>query len=103
VRIIGLSRTRGAGYQCQSAGPLRVDAVPSSINLASRHHFGGVQVRRDHLRVGFLIDSPIDDARIVRRQAVGPRRFLHSVVLRSPQDLTPRVVKWLRSSQQLQG
>lgn len=44
----------------KKTGPLRVDAVKTSINLISRHHFGGVMVRRDHLRVGFLAQKPIN-------------------------------------------
>ena len=30
----------------QKTGPLRIDAVKTSINLSSRHHFGGITVRR---------------------------------------------------------
>ena len=31
-------------------GPLRVDAVKSSINLVSKYHFGGISVRKDYVR-----------------------------------------------------
>lgn len=32
----------------RSAGPVHIDAVASSINLVSRHHFGGAKVRGNH-------------------------------------------------------
>lgn len=45
-------------------GPLRVDAVKSGINFASKHHFGGVRVRDGYLRVGFLSRQPIAARRL---------------------------------------
>ena len=87
----------------KKTGPLRIDSVKSSINLVSRHHFGGVQVRRNYLRVGFLAASAIKDSRIVRRQVVGPRRILHAIILRSTEDLEPKVLEWLVQAQQLQA
>jgi len=87
----------------KTRGPLRVDAVPTSINLASTHHFGGVKVGRDHLRVGFLAAAPIEAPEIVRRQPIGPRRILHTVIVRSARDLTADVRRWLGEAQRLQG
>jgi len=87
----------------ERSGPLRVDAVKSTINLISTHHFGGIAVRRDHLRVGFILDHAIDAGRITRVERVGPRRFSHHIVLRSPADLDAEVLAWLAESQALQA
>ena len=84
-------------------GPLRVDAVKSSINLASKYHFGGISVKRDGLRVGFLSDVVIDDERILRTQRLGPKRVGHSVMLRSARDVDDRLVGWLRKAYRLQS
>ncbi len=84
-------------------GPLRVDAVQSSINLASKYHFGGVSVRRDHLRLGFLSDEPIDDERIIKTAKLGPRRVGHTVILRSPSDVDGRLMHWLKQAHTLQS
>ena len=84
-------------------GPLRVDAVKSSINLASKYHFGGVTVRRDYLRLGFLSDGVIEDRRIIRKQRVSPRRVGHSVILRSPSDVDDRLIRWLKRAHSLQS
>jgi len=85
----------------RSFGPLRVDAVQTSINLVSTHHFGGVTVRRDYLRVGFLSDHVITDHRIVRHLVLGPKRVGHTVVLRSPNDIDRQLLGWLRRAYNL--
>ena len=87
----------------RKSGPLRYDAVQTSINLISTHHFGGVKVRNDHLRVGFLAKAPIRDARILQRLRVGPRRVGHAVAIRSRADLDAKVLTWLRDAQALQA
>lgn len=84
-------------------GPLRIDSVKSSINLVSRHHFGGMKVRRNYLRVGFLATSTIKYSRIVHRQVVGPQRIGHAIILRSTEDLDAKVLQWLAQAQQLQA
>ena len=84
-------------------GPLRINSVKSSINLVSRHHFGGVKVRRNYLRIGFLATSAIKDSRIVHRQVVGPERIGHEIIVRSARDLEPEVLEWLAQAQQLQA
>ena len=47
-------------------GPLRVDAVKSSINLIAKHHFGGITAQKETLRLGFLLDRPVKHPRIMR-------------------------------------
>lgn len=84
-------------------GPVRIDAVASGINLASKHHFGGVSVRRDYLRVGFLAKDAISPARIVRTQRLGPNRVGHSVVLRGPADVDDQLIAWLNAAYDLQA
>ena len=82
---------------------LRIDAVKSSINLASRYHFGGVAIKRNYLRIGFLAEEIIDDERIVRVEKVGPRRIAHTVIVRSPDDLDDTVMGWLGNAYRLQS
>ena len=84
-------------------GPLRVDAVKSSINLASRYHFGGLTVRQDHVRLGFLADRAIQDKRVVRRMRLGPMRVGHSVLLRRPSDVDAKLMGWLKRAYVMQA
>ncbi len=87
----------------EKTGPLRIDAVQTSINLISRHHFGGVTVRRGYLRVGFLARKPIHSARIVHRQILGPNRVGHSVVIAGRQDVDAELLRWLSDAQDVQS
>ncbi len=87
----------------RKTGPLRVDAVKTSINLVSRHHFGGVSVRRDHLRLGFLARAPITHPRIVRHEPLGPERVGHSVVIRDKKDIDSTLLAWLSDAQRMQS
>ena len=84
-------------------GPLRVDAVQSTINLASKYPFAGVSVRRDGLHIGFIADREIHDRRIIRAVRVGPARFSHFLRVRSPKELDARVLGWLAEAQALQA
>ena len=87
----------------QKTGPLRIDAVKTSINLISRHHFGGITVRRGYLRLGFLARTPINSARIVHRQILGPNRVGHTVIVRSKKDVDAELLEWLSAAQHLQS
>jgi hypothetical protein len=86
----------------ETAGAFRVDAVKTSIHLISRHHFGGVTVRRDSLRLGFLARAPIDSPRIVHSLRLGPNRVEHVVVVRGKEDVDAELIEWLTNGQQLQ-
>jgi hypothetical protein len=87
----------------KKTGPLRIDAVKTSINLISRHHFGGVTVRRDYLRIGFLAPDSIDSARIVHRQRLGPNRVGHTVVIGGKEDVNAELLRWLANARRLQS
>lgn len=84
-------------------GPFRVDAVQTSINFISKHHFGGIVVQNSALRVGFMAGREIESARIVRVQRLGPNRVGHSVRLRSPDDIDEELLDWLREAYILQS
>jgi hypothetical protein len=80
-----------------------VDAVASTINLISTHHFGGIAVRRNYLHVGFILDHEIRDGRISRAERVGPHRVSHHVLVRSLNDLDAQLLGWLAEAQAMQG
>lgn len=84
-------------------GPLRIDAVKSSINLVSRYHFGGISVRKDYLRLGFLSDRTIEDPRILGRERLGPHRLIHSVIVHSPDEVDDLLLSWLQRAYTLQS
>ena len=87
----------------RNLGPLRIDAVRSSINLISKYHFGGVQVHRDHLTIGFLSQRTINDKRIQKAEKVGTQKFIHFVKIRTPDEVDKKLVKWLANAYHLQS
>jgi hypothetical protein len=80
----------------QRFGPVRVDAVQTSINLISKHHFGGITVQKSALRLGFIASEKIEASRIVRAQRLGPNKVGHSVKLHSLEDIDEELLDWLR-------
>lgn len=84
-------------------GPIKVDPVKTSINLTARHHLGAVAVRGSFLRLGFLAEKRIEDARIVHFERLGPAKFGHSVILESIEDLDPVVMGWLAAAYRLRS
>ena len=84
-------------------GPVRTDAVKTSINLVSKYHFAAIRVGRDHLRLGFISDAIIEDERIVRTEPVGPSRVGYAVRLRTVTDVDDQLLAWLKRSYTLQS
>ena len=84
-------------------GPVRIDAVQRSINLISHYHFGGIEVRKDYLRIGFLSERVIRSRRIIRRTKLGPKRVGHTVVLSSLGDIDDQLLGWLEKAHALQS
>ena len=84
-------------------GPLRIDAVKSSINLVSRYHFGAVLVRPNHLRLGFILDSEIGHERIIRTERAGSNRVGHHVKLSTPEDVNSQLMEWLSRAYRIQA
>lgn len=89
--------------QLRKFGPVRIDAVKSSINFASKYNFAGVAIRKNYLRLGFLAEKIVDDERIVRVEKLGPKRVALTVVVRSSDDLDDGVAEWLRKAYKLQS
>jgi hypothetical protein len=87
----------------QELGPVRVDAVKSSINLAGRAHFGAVRVQKNCLRVGFLLARELDDSRIAGRERLRPALVGHWVRVRSPADVDGQLLGWLGEAYALKG
>ena len=84
-------------------GPLRIDAVKSSINLISKYHFGGVKVHRDHLTIGFLSSRTIKNKRIHRVEKIAPQKFVHYTKIRAARDVDRTLMSWLAKAYHLQA
>lgn len=89
--------------QLRALGPLRVDAVKTTIHLFSTFGFGGLTVKRDHVRVSFLSDTPIVSDRIVSRERLGAERLAYAVQVQSPRDVDAQLLQWLTRAYHLQA
>ena len=77
--------------------------MKTSINLVSKYHFAAIRVRKDHLRIGFISDTAIEDDRIVRTEQVGPSRVAYVLRLRNLTDVDAQLLAWLKRSYALQS
>jgi hypothetical protein len=84
-------------------GPVKIDPVKTSINLAAGRNFGAVTVRGTYLRVGFFAPERIIDPRIVHFERIGPGKFGHSVVLESVADIDGQLLGWFASAYSMRG
>jgi hypothetical protein len=85
----------------RSFGPLRVDAVKSSVNLIARRHIGGVRVLKDGLRVGFVLERKLASPRVKRAEWIGGSKYAHSVKVTSPGGLDAELLAWLKEAYDL--
>ena len=81
----------------RSFGHFRVDAVPSSVNLVAKHHFGGVRVLGDGLRIGFIPSHAIDSPRM-RVARITSTSYGHSVKVTRKEDVDRELIGWLREA-----
>ena len=79
-------------------GPLRMDGVKSSINLVSKHHFGGIRVMKDSLRLGFVLSHPVAHPRILRVARITPTTYAHRVRIAGQEDLDAELLTWLKEA-----
>ncbi len=82
----------------RKVGPLRIDAVKSSINIIAKYHFAAVRVLRTGLRLGFLLNRRLNDNRIVRVEEVGTKKYLHIVRLAHRKDVDARIAEWMKEA-----
>jgi hypothetical protein len=82
----------------ETFGPVRADAVKTSINLISKHHFGAVYPGKKGLRLGFVLHRKVEDDRITRHEWVGGDKWGHQVRLSNPNDIDDQLLGWLREA-----
>lgn len=88
-------------YLCRAMrkwGPLRTDAVKTSINLIPRLHMGGVRVLRDRLRLAFLLDRRVAGRGVHRIERITSGSYLHVVSLTKRSDVSGAVLRLLKEA-----
>jgi hypothetical protein len=84
-------------------GAVRTEVVKTSIHFAARSAFAGIQLRKDGLRLSFLVDYDIESPRVIARLAMGPTRKEHAVMVRTRADIDAELLRWLRDAHALRA
>lgn len=84
-------------------GPFTEAAKKTSIHLDRRSAFAGVQTRKEALIL--TVKSPVDlvDDRIGKREHISANRWYFEIKLRSPDEIDPTIVDWLRAGYEISG
>lgn len=89
--------------QVRQYGPVRTDAVKSSIHFASKHRFAAVHVLRNSLSLEFILDRKLEHQRILRSQKFGKKSYSHFVKLAHKEDIDGELMRWLRRAYALKS
>lgn len=81
-------------------GAYRAVPTKSQINLMVRTSFGGLQMRRNSIALGFVLTRRIEHPRLSALQ-LSPRTFAYKVQLRSPADVDDQLREWLKEAYQV--
>ena len=81
-------------------GPFRLSIAKTRIGLVNGITFAAVMPRKDHIRFHFVLKRRIDSGRILRVDHYEPW-FVHTLKLRTPEDLDEELLGWLGESYQL--
>ena len=84
--------------ELQNFGPIRAEAVKTSINLIRDRHIGGIRVGKTYLDLGFLLGREVHSTRIRHTERLGPNRMAFTVRLTAVEDVDPELVGWLREA-----
>ncbi len=84
-------------------GPVRVDGVKNGIMLKAETTFLAVKLKRDRIDLEFLLDAAVDEPPVYKTGQAWKSRVAHFVAVEGPDDITPKLVGWLRKSWRLAG
>lgn len=82
----------------RACGPVTVSPTKASIAFKAGPAFAAASVRKEGLRVGFLLDRELESPRFVRTQSLSPRSHEHVLLVRDARDLDDEVRGWLREA-----
>jgi len=82
----------------RECGPLRIVPGKTGIAFQVRMRFAGVHIRKNGVRLGFLLTRGLAHPRITQVHAYTPRCHGHHVHLSAPEDLNTELESWLRES-----
>lgn len=82
-------------------GPVRIDAVKTSVNFGGKSHFAAVWPLRNSLNVEFLLDREVKDFPVYKTQKSGATMYTHFMKVISKREVSARLLGWLREGYEL--
>ena len=76
---------------------VKIDAVRTGINFANKGHFAMAFVRRDRLKIDFLLDRALKDKRIRKIRRIGSK-FINYAELGDEKDVDKKFISWLKEA-----
>lgn len=86
----------------QKFGESKQETVkPDVIFFKTKSTFLAVKVKKDHLDVEFFLDHLEDIPPVYKFLQTSKHRVAHLVAVDRDEDISPQLIKWMRSSYQL--
>jgi uncharacterized protein DUF5655 len=82
----------------RQCGPVTVLPEKTRIAFHRRISFLGVMPRKDHLIVGFLFSSRVEDPRFEKIETYSPRNHGHRLRLRDVREIDDQFRSWIRAA-----
>lgn len=82
-------------------GPFRVDSVQCCVHFVKRYVFAGVFIHKDKIKLSFMSNKEIKNARIVKSLQVSKNRFAYEVVIKTKKEINIELIKWLKQAYNL--
>jgi hypothetical protein len=79
-------------------GNVRVSPTKSTIMFVSKSTFVAVKPKKDWIDIEFLLDREVNEYPIHKTFRANKSRVAHFVRLESPNDVSARLVRWLKAS-----
>jgi hypothetical protein len=87
----------------RSLGDVQVLPQKTRLVCVARVRFAGLTPRKDHFVASFALRREMDSPRVIKYQTYGPRWQVHSVRIRSADDIDDELRGWLQESHDLVG
>lgn len=79
----------------RTIGPFEVEPKKTSIHLVHTSGFAGVHPRKSYLYLNLRTATPLESARITKREQVSKSRWHNEVKLESPDEVDDELRTWL--------
>ncbi len=89
--------------ELEKFGEITLDPVKTSVQVKAGATFLSVKPKKECIEIEFQLGEKIDKFPVYKNIRISKNRVLHFAVLKGPQEVTTRLVSWLKKSHELVG